>query len=175
MFLLSACFALVIVVLCVHYVRHNIFYHFRTVDRGKLYRSGVLSSIGIRCCHKLYKFKTVVNLLSEKESKNNAAMQFERAYCERENISWLHLPMRQDTSPSNSQIDEILSVMKDPANHPVLVHCKQGVIRTSIFVALYLHFIKGVATSDVFGALHKFGHTFERRPEVRNFIQNIGL
>ena len=47
------------------------------------------------------------------------------------------VPMSGSAKPTLSQINRALKVIEDPANQPVLVHCKYGEDRTGIVVAAY--------------------------------------
>ena len=46
-------------------------------------------------------------------------------------------PNRTDPAARPRVIDEFLALMDDPANRPVLLHCKAGLHRTGVLVAVY--------------------------------------
>jgi protein tyrosine/serine phosphatase len=48
-----------------------------------------------------------------------------------------HVPMDGILSPSFEQVDRALAVLGDPANRPILVHCRYGRDRTGVTVAAY--------------------------------------
>lgn len=148
---------------------HKTMYHFQTVDPGKLYRSGTLSELALGAAHKIYGIKTIVNLRSEREMKDDWYAR-EKAFAEANGVHLVDIPMPPDTPPTSEQIIKFLAVATDPQMQPVLVHCEMGVIRTGMMVAVYDISVLKRANEQVFSDLPWFGHTFERRPAVKEFI-----
>lgn len=148
---------------------HKTMYHFKTVDPGKLYRSGTLSELALGAAHKIYGIKTIVNLRSEREMKDEWYTR-EKAFAEANGMQLVDIPMPPDTPPTPEQIVKFLAVATDPRRQPVLVHCEMGVIRTGMMVAVYDISVLKRANERVFSDLPWFGHTFERRPAVKEFI-----
>lgn len=144
-------------------------YHFQTVDPGKLYRSGTLSAFALGVAHKFYGIKTIVNLRSEQEMED-AWYARERAFAAANGMQLVDIPMPPDTPPSPEQITKFLAIVTDPTLLPVLVHCEMGVIRTGMMVAVYNIDIRQRGNEQVLSDLPRFGHSFERRPAVRDFI-----
>jgi len=142
-------------------------YHFKTVDSQKLYRSGTLSNFALEIAHTIYGIKTIVNLRSEKEMKEDWYTR-ERKFAESHGIEVINIPMLPDTPPSSQQIQKFLSIVTNPDMQPV--HCEMGVIRTGMMVAVYDIDVLKLANGRVFEDLPWFGHTFERRPAVKQFI-----
>jgi protein tyrosine/serine phosphatase len=60
--------------------------------------------------------------------------------------------------------------MKNPENHPVLVHCTHGIIRTGMMTAIYEMELKGEGSRETFAGLPTFGHDWE--DNIREFILN---
>ncbi len=144
-------------------------YHFQTVDPGKLYRSGTLSEFALGAARKIHGIKTIVNLRSEREMRD-AWYAREKAFAEANGIRLVDIPMLPDTPPTSEQIAKFLAVATDPQMQPVLVHCEMGVIRTGMMVAVYDISVLKRDNEQVFSDLPWFGHTFERRPAVKEFI-----
>ncbi|KPK75721.1 MAG: hypothetical protein AMJ79_10045 [Phycisphaerae bacterium SM23_30] len=63
--ILLALFVLTIVIIRI--VQHKIYYHFKVVERDKIYRCGFLSNTGLRFVCRKYRINTIINLVSEKE------------------------------------------------------------------------------------------------------------
>ena len=66
----------------------------------------------------------------------------ESAVCRDLGVRYVHLepdlcPNRTDPHARPQVIDEFLAVMDDPANWPVLLHCKAGLHRTGLLAAVY--------------------------------------
>jgi len=96
---------LVIVGICVVVLvtlHHQLFYHFRAVDKGRLYRCGKLSWPALWLIGKHYKIKTVVNLMREDEF---GATWFEKqkSLCDKADISYFSIPLATPPPPPPPQ------------------------------------------------------------------------
>lgn len=150
---------------------HKTMYHFKAVAPGKLYRSGTLSTVGLEIAHGLYGIRTIVNLRSEGEMKDDWYKR-EKEFARANQVKIVDIPMIVDTPPSPAQIDKFLRVATNSDMQPVLVHCEMGVIRTGMMVAVYEISVLKESNQKVLEELPMFGRTFERRPAVKDFILN---
>jgi protein tyrosine/serine phosphatase len=120
----------------------------REVTPGVLYRSGQMTAAGLEAVVGRYGIKTVVNLQHENPDPLLVAHWMgkptarESELCRRLGVKYVLLtpdlvpqPNRLDRLPP--AVDEFLAVMDDPANHPVLLHCKAGLHRTGRLTAIY--------------------------------------
>lgn len=148
---------------------HQTMYHFRTVVPGKLYRSGTLSDLGLEIGHRLYGIKTIVNVRSEDEMRQGW-YEREKTFVQAHHMNLIDIPMVVDTPPTAEQIRKFISVVNDPSMTPAIVHCEMGVIRTGMMVAAYEIGVLREANEKVFKELPMFGHTFDQRPQVKQFI-----
>jgi tyrosine-protein phosphatase SIW14 len=78
---------------------------------------------------------TIVNLRPRREDHN--AFDNEEAAAHRFNVTDKHEPLSNWLPPSTSAVEEILSVIGNPAMQPVFVHCKRGADRTGTIIAVY--------------------------------------
>jgi hypothetical protein len=126
----------------------------REVDPGILYRCGQLTAEGFRDAFSLTGARTVVNCQDELPGQDVFAdpripLTFwdrqtvrESAVCRDQGVKYVHLTPdlcsnRTDPMARPRAIDEFLALMDDPANRPVLLHCKAGLHRTGVLVAVY--------------------------------------
>lgn len=65
------------------------------------------------------------------------AIGAEQAEAEQAGIKFVSREMSASETPSDAEVSDILSILEDPANYPVYVHCKLGEDRTGLIVALY--------------------------------------
>lgn len=72
--------------------------------------------------------KTIIDLTDE-DDKGGAAR--------RAGLQFVQIPMSSTTAPSAAQVDQFLSIVNDPAQQPVYVHCKGGRHRTGTLTAVY--------------------------------------
>ena len=151
---------------------HKVFYHFRVVERGRLYRSGALGRIGLWLVWRRCGIRTVVNLTTERECRRGAWYKREEQFCRKRGIELLHLPMPPGVRPDVCQIDRFLEVSLRDTRQPVLMHCEQGVVRTNMMVAVYLKERFGWPNEQILLKLPSFGHQLggPRYREMREFI-----
>jgi tyrosine-protein phosphatase SIW14 len=150
--------------------QHRTLYHFRTVDPGKLYRSGTLSRRGWDKVYAMTGIKTIINLRSEAEMNAGPWYATEKEFAAAKGVSLFDLSMPYDTPPTPAQVKRFLAIVTDPARLPALVHCEMGVIRTGMMVAVYRIAVLQETNRKVLEEMPMFGHTLDNRPEVRDFI-----
>jgi protein tyrosine/serine phosphatase len=80
-----------------------------------------LAALGIR---------TIIDLQREGEPD-------EPQLVEAAGMKFLRIPMSDRSSPSRKAAEEFLSVVNDPANQPVFVHCRGGRHLTGAMIAIY--------------------------------------
>ena len=157
--------------------RHKLYYHFDVVDPGKLYRSGTLSLNGLKAVYNLIHFKTIVVLRSKNEIKENEEGWYSREadFCKRHGLHLIAIPMYHSTPPTPLQIKQFIDIVTNPKMQPVIVHCHQGVIRTSMMVAAYRIAIMHEHNQYVFNNMNWFGHDLVKENEtaVEPFILNF--
>src|SRR5262245_38048849 len=122
----------------------------REVTPGVLYRSGQLTAEGFRDAVQRFGIRTIINLQDEYPDPlvdtelpwpGNRPIA-ETELCRRLGVRYVYIPpdlipRRQAASQRPVGIDRLLAVLDDPANRPVLVHCRAGLHRTGVLVAVY--------------------------------------
>lgn len=120
----------------------------REVAAGKLYRSGQLTADGFRDAVRRLGIRTVVNAQNEFPDPQLPANYFDRRatpeqeLCRNLGVRYVHLspdlvPDRLAPDARPAVIDQFLAVVDDPANYPILLHCKAGLHRTGVLTAVY--------------------------------------
>ena len=94
----------------------------------------------------------------------------EKKFAAEKNITLVDMPMITDTPPTPEQIKEFLGIVTDKSRLPVLIHCEAGVIRTGMIVAVYKIAILNENNEKVLKELPMFGHGFDNRIAVKDFI-----
>jgi len=61
----------------------------------------------------------------------------ERQWASEQGLKYFNLPLKSNQHATNSQTDDFLRLVNDPANAPVFVHCKGGKHRTGAMTAIY--------------------------------------
>jgi protein tyrosine/serine phosphatase len=121
----------------------------RVVAPGKLYRCGQLNAAGFAEAFDRFNIKTVVNLQEEARDPLIPEHWRGKPSVRESDVSQAHgvkyvvldggVLDRPDQDPGSRPrvIDDFLAVMDDPANLPVLIHCKAGLHRTGLLTAIY--------------------------------------
>jgi hypothetical protein len=144
----------------------------RAVAPGVLYRSGQLTAEGFRDAVARFGIRTVVNAQNEFPDPDLIISFWDRrtvretAVCRDLGVRYVHLapdlcPNRTDPAARPKVIDEFLAVLDDPANHPVLLHCKAGLHRTGVLAAVYRMEYEGWGPARALAELkaHGFGNS----------------
>jgi protein tyrosine/serine phosphatase len=131
----------------------------REVVPGVFYRSGQMTVSGFADTVARYHIRTVVNLQDEFPDPDvtgeywSTATEKETELCRRLGVNYLYLP--PDLIPRSevpkrrpAAIDSFLTIMDDPGNYPVLIHCKAGLHRTGSLVAVYRMEYQGWSRGD---------------------------
>ena len=120
----------------------------RAVVPGRLYRSGQMTAEGFERAVRELGIRTVINVQNEipdpdlRRSFLDGRTVSEQELCRRLGVRYILLEpdlVPPSTVPPNRPqvIEPFLALMDDPANYPVLIHCKAGLHRTGVLVALY--------------------------------------
>ena len=117
--------------------------NFRIVEDGVLYRSGQLSPTEFDRVLREYQIKTVVTLRSARDPDDPHPDAWEKEVCDARGLRHVRLIPKvwgeneSGEIPADENVHRFLEVMRDPKNHPVLVHCFAGIHRTGTMVGLY--------------------------------------
>lgn len=63
-------------------------------------------------------------------------------------FNYVPIPIADGTAPTDQQGRDFLSVVTNPENQPVLVHCRGGIGRSGTMVALYRYAVQGWSMDD---------------------------
>ena len=102
-----------------HQVNHNLYRSAQPKAPG----FGILARLGV---------KSIVNL-----REDDAAAEYEASLAGAAGLKYFNVPLGRTGRPQDEQVEKILSLVNDPANQPVLVHCRLGADRTGTVIALY--------------------------------------
>jgi tyrosine-protein phosphatase SIW14 len=114
----------------------------KVVREGILYRSGQMSTAGLRRARHDLGIKTVVSLREPTGAGHGAADLREEEFCKHEEIHYHRIILgkwyaEDGSTPAEQGIRRFREIMADPTNYPVLVHCLAGIHRTGACCAVY--------------------------------------
>jgi tyrosine-protein phosphatase SIW14 len=109
--------------------------------------------------------KTVINLTRDD------AMADEPDMVEDAGMKYVAIPMTTRVAPTPEQLTHFLSIVNDPANQPVYVHCVGGKHRTGVMTAVYRMTQEAWTADQAFEEMKrfKFGADF-LHPEFKKFV-----
>lgn len=142
------------------------------VEPGVLYRSALLQPHNLERVLDRYGIRTVVSLLPPNTPSLEEQLSQQAEICKKAGVRRIQIPMNGDTPPTSGQLAQWLELLDSDQEHPILVHCKDGAIRSGMMSAVYQIEYKGVGNREVLAQLPTFGHDLDvrRREPVRQFI-----
>jgi tyrosine-protein phosphatase SIW14 len=108
--------------------------------------------------------KTVIDLTDDGDAQEAAIVQGL-------GMKFYRIPMTTHETPSAEKVHEFLTLVNDPANQPVYVHCQGGRHRTGVMTAVYRMADEGWTADRAFAEMkqYKFGMDF-LHPEFKDFV-----
>ena len=119
--------------------------NFSQVSSG-LYRGAQPTAEGFRELRRMG-IRTVISLRalhSDRADLEGTGLRYVRISCN----AW---------HPEDEDVLKFLKLMRDPANHPVFVHCQHGADRTGMMVAVYRIVEQGWTIDEAMAELPRFG------------------
>ena len=115
-----------------------------------------LASIGV---------KTVIDLAAEGDPA-------EDAHAKAAGMKFVRIPMTVHIAPTPAQISQFLTLVNDPANQPVYVHCIGGRHRTGVMTAIYRMTVDQWNAARALAEMkaYRYGAEF-LHPEFKQFIE----
>ena len=115
--------------------------------------------------------KTIIDLRKDKEPQ-------EAEWASRSGMRYFNIPMRAARRATDEQAAYFLSLVNDPANGPVYVHCKGGRHRTGALSAIYRITHDGWTADQAFDEMKRydfndgiFGGPTDQKKFVYSFYQ----
>jgi hypothetical protein len=116
-------------------------------------RSGQPSPVVLWLHHKLFPFKSVINLAWEPEKRKDQV--YERQLCEERNIDYYKFSWNPGGPKDWGEVDKVIGII-DSCRKPVWIHCKGGKDRTGGLVAIWKK-RKGYRMELIFRDFEKYG------------------
>jgi protein-tyrosine phosphatase len=149
-------------------------YHQITVQPGVLYRCGNRGIREFSTTIRQVKPTVVVPLVDDAELADPEKHELadELTYLAQHGVHVERIPVKLGGWPTTDDIRKFLSLIEDPQNRPVLVHCAQGVRRTGMFVAAYQLTELKWSKEQTKAAVETFGHSQRTSRDMLQFIDD---
>jgi len=111
--------------------------------------------------------KTVIDLQADGHDR-------EKGLVEKAGMSFYRIPLTTSERPSDVAVKTFLSIVNDPANQPVYVHCAGGQHRTGVMTAVYRMTKYGWTEAKAYDEMKQYKfETFLGHPELRSFVHDF--
>jgi undecaprenyl-diphosphatase len=105
--------------------------------------------------------KTIINLRGDEETD-----LWEKSLSDSLGISYFSKKMDSRFPQEMSYLQEILSIIEDTTNQPVLIHCLGGKDRTGLISAMYKFKYYNIPLEDLKKEMIMYGHDNENYPAI---------
>ena len=110
--------------------------------------------------------KTVINLIGDEDLDSRESRNVEA-----QGMRYIYIPMSTRRAPTQTQVEQFLSIVNDAASQPVYVHCVGGKHRTGVMTAIYRMNHDGISGDAAFREMKQFGYGPDfLHPEFKNFV-----
>jgi protein tyrosine/serine phosphatase len=110
--------------------------------------------------------RTVINLIGDEDLDTR-----EQRSVEAQGMRYIYIPMSTRKAPTQTQIEQFLSIVNDAASQPVYVHCVGGRHRTGVMTAVYRMTHDGISGDAAFREMKQFNYGPDfLHPEFKKFV-----
>jgi len=108
--------------------------------------------------------KTVIDLTREGRAD-------EKGLVEAAGMKFMRIPLTTTEAPTGADVAQFLSLVTDPANQPVYVHCQGGRHRTGTMTAIYRMTQDGWTPARAYDEMKQYRFEgFPGHPELKKFV-----
>jgi tyrosine-protein phosphatase SIW14 len=174
---------LFVVVTPLMYHRHQLttYKRLRAVAPGRLYRGGQMTAEGLAEAIRRLGIRTVINVQNEfpdpelRRTFLDGSTVKESEVCSASGADYVLLEpdlVPPSTVPPNRPkvIEPYLRILDNPANYPILLHCKAGLHRTGVLVAVYRMEYEGWSVSAAMRELKANGFGEDAATAANDYI-----
>lgn len=155
-------------VLAVKELRHYVIWdNFGVVEQDRVYRSGRLKPAQFAEAMERYQLKTILNLSYEPE--RDADVQRIASEC---GVEYVTTTWPGDGVVPPEKLDWALSILADPANQPILVHCARGTQRTGATIARF-RVEQGMTREQIRREMEGYRYDVDDNVELEGLIDGL--
>lgn len=112
---------------------------------------------------------TIIDLRSEDLN----TIQWERRLAESLGMRFVHIPVGRWSAPTDKQVAEFLSVIRDHPQQEIFVHCHLGEDRTGVFIAIYRVAFDKWTAEQATKEMYYFGFNGFWHPAMKSFVRDL--
>jgi protein tyrosine phosphatase (PTP) superfamily phosphohydrolase (DUF442 family) len=133
-----------------------------------LYRGAQPREVGLSEL-KILGITTIVDLRAEDREK----IDWERKHAESLGMRFINIPVSGWAPPSDEQVVQFLSLVRDNPGQKIFLHCRFGDDRTGLFTAVYRIAIEKWPAAQATNEMYFFGFNGFWHPSMKIFVQNF--
>ena len=105
--------------------------------------------------------------------ENAETIAWERKQAESLGMRFLHIPVSGWSPPTNEQVVQFLSLLRDSSGQKIFVHCRFGDDRTGVFIAVYRMTFEKWPAEQAMKEMYFFGFNGFWHPAMKTFIRDF--
>jgi protein tyrosine phosphatase (PTP) superfamily phosphohydrolase (DUF442 family) len=133
-----------------------------------LYRGAQPREVGLSEL-KILGINTIVDLRGEDREKIN----WERQRAEALGMRFVQIPVSGWSPPTDEQLVQFLSLLRDNPGHKIFVHCRFGDDRTGVFIAVYRVASEKWTADQAIKEMYFFGFNGLWHPSMKSFVREF--
>jgi tyrosine-protein phosphatase SIW14 len=133
-----------------------------------LYRGAQPRDVGLSEL-KILGITTIVDLRQE----DRETIAWERKRVESLGMRFVHIPVDGWSPPTDEQVVQFLSLLRDNPGKKIFVHCRFGDDRTSVFIATYRMAIEKWTPEQATKEMYFFGFNGFWHPSMKTFVRDF--
>lgn len=143
--------------------RYDGLHNFHVVEPGTLFRCGQPRTTDLNGILAGHGLRTIICARGgTRHPLRGRWFRKEARWCREHGVELVHMPFSDAAAPPAEVFDRFLSIVRDPARRPVLVHCEQGFHRTGVLCASYRVVVGGWTLERALAEMAALGFELER-------------
>jgi protein tyrosine/serine phosphatase len=143
--------------------RYDGLHNFHVVETGVLLRCGQPRTSDLDQIHARHGLRTIICARGgTRHPLRGRWFRMETRWCRERGVELVHMPFSDAATPPAAVFDRFLSLVRDPARRPVLVHCEQGFHRTGVLCATYRVVVGGWTLERALAEMAAHGFELDR-------------
>ncbi len=118
---------------------------------------------------KILGITTIVDLRGEDREK----ILWERQHAESLGMRFVNIPVSGWSPPSDEQVAQFLSLLRDRPGQKIFVHCRFGDDRTGVFTAVYRMAVEKWPPEQAMKEMYFFGFNGLWHPSMKSFVREF--
>jgi len=118
---------------------------------------------------KLLGITTIVDLRGEDREK----ILWERKHAESLGMRFVNIPVSGWSPPTDEQVAQFLSLLRDHPGQKIFIHCRFGDDRTGVFTAVYRMVVEKWPSDQALKEMYFFGFNGFWHPSMKSFVRDL--